>query len=117
MSQENVEIVREFWKAWLEGDTAALSVVGGEVVYDHRRDPSGLFALLDPGIELHPLTGAMLEGVSYRGHEGMQQWFEDVAEYWDSMWVEAYRFVDAGEAVVVLGRVHGRSQRSGVEIQ
>ena len=76
MSEENVEIVRVLWKAWLNGDTAPLSVSGGKVVYDHRRDPNGLFAQVDPAVEVHPLTGAMLEGVSYRGHEGMRQWFE-----------------------------------------
>jgi ketosteroid isomerase-like protein len=117
MSQENVELVREFWKAWLEGDTAALSVVGGEVVYNHRRDANGLFAHLDPAVEVHPLTGAMLEGVAYRGHDGMRQWFEDVTEYWESMWIEADQFLDAEEDVVVLGRVHGRGKKSGVAIE
>ena len=82
-----------------------------------RRDPNGLFAQVDPAVEVHPLTGAMLEGVSYRGHEGMRQWFEDVAEYWESMWVEAYQFLDAEQAVVVVGRVHGRGKRSGVAIE
>jgi hypothetical protein len=118
MSQENVEVVRAFWKAWLNGDTAPLSVSGGEIVYDHRHDPYGLFAHLDPAVEVHPLTGAMLEGVSYRGHEGMRQWFEDVAELWESMWVEANQFLDAGEAaVVVLGRVHAQGKGSGVAIE
>jgi uncharacterized protein len=117
MSEENVEVVRAWWKAWLNGDTAPLSVSGGKVVYDHRRDPNGLFAQVDPAVEVHPLTGAMLEGVSYRGHEGMRQWFEDVAEYWESMWVEAYQFLDAEQAVVVVGRVHGRGKRSGVAIE
>ena len=117
MSQENIEVVRAFWKAWLNGNAAPLSVSGGEVVYDHRRDPKGLFAQLDPAVEVHPLTGAMLEGVSYRGHEGMRQWFEDVAEYWESMWVEADEFLDAKQAVIVLGRVHGCGKRSGVAIE
>jgi ketosteroid isomerase-like protein len=47
----------------------------------------------------------------------MRQWFEDVAEYWESMWVEAYQFLDAEEAVVVVGRVHGRGKKSGVAIE
>jgi uncharacterized protein len=117
VSLENVEIVRSFWNAWLNGDAAPLSVSGGKVVYDHRRDPNELFAHLDPAVEVHPLTGAMLEGVSYRGHEGMRQWFEDVAEYWESMWVEADQFLDAEEAVVVVGRVHGRGKSSGVAVE
>jgi ketosteroid isomerase-like protein len=59
----------------------------------------------------------MLEGVSYRGHAGMRQWFDDVAEYWESMWVEADQFLDAGEPVVVLGQVHARGKRGGVPIE
>jgi hypothetical protein len=55
MSQQNVEVVRAFWRAWLDGDTAPLSVSGGEVVYDHRRDPDGLFVDLDPAVEVHRL--------------------------------------------------------------
>jgi len=117
MSQENVEVVRAFWEAWLNGDTAPLSVSGGEVVYDHRSDPDGLFARLDPAVEVHPLTGAMLEGAAYRGHEGMRQWLEEVAEYWESMWVEADEFLDAEEAVLVVGRVHARGKASGVAVE
>jgi ketosteroid isomerase-like protein len=117
MSQEDVEVVQALWKAWLDGEGAPLSVSGGEVVYDHRGDPDGLFVVLDPAVEVHPLTGAMLEGVSYRGQEGMRRWLEDVAEYWESMWVEPDRFLDAGEAVVVLGRVRGRGKKGGVEIE
>ena len=116
VSQQNVEIVQAFWKRWLDGSTAPLSVSGGEVVYDHCRDPDCLFSHLDALVEVHPLTGAMLEGVSYRGHEGMRQWLDDVAEYWESMWVEPHQFLDAGDAVVVIGRVHGRGKRSGVAI-
>src|SRR5262249_19855078 len=41
----------------------------------------------------------------------------DVADYWESMWVEADQFVDAGDAVVVLGRVYGRGKKSGVAIK
>ena len=53
MSQENVELT-----------AAPLSVSGGEVVYDRRRDANGLFAHLHPAVEVHPLTRAMLEGVA-----------------------------------------------------
>ena len=116
VSRQNVEVVQAFWKTWLDGDKAPLSVSDGEVVYDHHRDPDGLFTHLDPAVEVHPLTGAMLEGVSYRGHEGMRQWLRDVAEYWESMWVEPHQFLDAGDDVVVLGRVYGRGKRSGVAV-
>jgi ketosteroid isomerase-like protein len=105
MSQENVEIVQRIY-AYYQGDFVS-----------YRGDPSDLLALFDPDIEWHPLTGALLEGVSYRGHEGIRQWLEDVAEYWESMTADAERFVDSGETVVALGRIQGRGRASGVEIE
>jgi len=117
VSEENVEVVRALWEAWVNGQGARLSVSAGEVVYDYRRDPDDLFAQLDSRLEMHTLTGAMLEGVSHRGPDGMREWLMDVADYWESMWVEADQFVDAGDAVVVLGRVYGRGKKSGVAIE
>jgi ketosteroid isomerase-like protein len=117
VSRHDVEVVRAFWKTWLNGEGAPLSVSSGEIVYDHRDDPDDLFGHLDPAVEVHPLTGAMLEGVSYRGHDGMRQWLKDVAAYWESMWVRADQFLDAGHSVVVLGRVHGCGKKSGVAIE
>jgi len=117
MSQENVEVVRALWETWLNGKGARLSVSAGEIVYDRRHDLDDLFVHLDPAVEVHPLTGAMLEDASYRGHDGVRQWLNDVAEYWESMWVKADQFLDAGDSVVVLGRVHGRGKKSGVAIE
>ncbi len=117
MSQGDVEVVRGWWTTWLDGEGAALSVSAGEVVYDHREDPDDLFAHLDPDVEVHPLTGAMLEDVAYRGYSGVRRWLEDVAAYWDAMWVRAERFLDAGDSVVVLGGVYGRGKKSRVPIE
>jgi ketosteroid isomerase-like protein len=100
----------------LNGKGARLSVAAGEVVYDYRRDPDDLFAHVDPSLEMHTLTGTMLEGASH-GRDAVRQWLMDVADYWESMWIEADQFVDAGDAAVVLGRVHGRGKKSGVAIE
>lgn len=105
VSQNDVEVVRRFYTRYR-----------GE--YErYRRDPTGLFALFDPDIEWHPLTGALVEGVPYRGHEGVRQYFEDLAESWELSWVEADRFLDAGDSVVVLGRIHGRGRVSELELE
>src|SRR5262249_46959697 len=117
MSRENVEVRSGVLEDLAERRRRPLSVSAGDVVYDYRRDPDDPFAHVDPSLEMHTLTGAMLEGASHRGHDGMRQWLIDVADYWESMWVEADQFVDAGDAVVVLGRVYGRGKKSGVAIE
>ena len=105
MSQENVEVVRRFY------DTYA-----GR--YDkYREDPSALWQLLAPDIEWHPLTGALVEGTPYKGHEGVKAYFEDLAEAWEESHVSADRFIDADDVVLVVGRIHAIGRGSGVEIE
>jgi ketosteroid isomerase-like protein len=105
MSREDVEVVGRFYTRY-RGDYDAF-----------RRDPDGLFSMLHPDIEWHPLTGALVEGVPYRGHEGIRQYFDDLAESWEASWVAADRLLDAGDCVVVIGRIHSCGKGSGVEME
>jgi ketosteroid isomerase-like protein len=105
MSEQTVDVVRRFYTEYR-----------GE--YDRfRRDPGGLFAFFDPDVEWHPLTGSLVEGVPYRGHDGVRQYFEDLAESWELSWVVADRYLDAGDSVVVFGRIHGRGRASELEME
>jgi ketosteroid isomerase-like protein len=105
MSREDVEVVRRFY------DTYA----GRHDRY--REDPSVLWQVLAPDIEWYPLTGALVEGTPYRGHEGVDAYFNDLAEAWEDSYVAADRFIDAGDLVLVLGRIHAIGRGSGVEIE
>src|SRR5262245_10136431 len=105
MSRDDVEVVRRFYVRYR-----------GE--YErYRSDPEGLLELFGPAVEWRPLTGALLEGVAYRGHEGMKRYFDDLAETWERSWVVADRYVDAGECVLVTGRIHGRGKASELEME
>ena len=105
MSQQNVEVVRRFY------DTN----VGR---YDrYREDPSALWQVLAPDIEWHPLTGALVEGTPYKGHEGIKTYFEDLTEAWEHSELTADRFIDADDVVLVLGHIHAIGRGSGLEME
>ena len=93
MSQENVEVVQRFvdhWNAtgeppWAEIDSDAVWVI----------DPSSFVA------------------GTYRGHEGIRTLLRLTAEVFDDFRYEVDEMVDAGDSVVVLGRIHARGVQSG----
>jgi ketosteroid isomerase-like protein len=97
MSAENVEIVRRL------------------VVALNGRDLEALFAETDEDAELYPLR-AQLEGSTYRGHQGLRQLLSDFDEDWETIRLERYECRDAGDQVVLLGRLRARGRTSGIEL-
>jgi ketosteroid isomerase-like protein len=99
MSQENVEIVRR--------------------VVDAIQDRSWEEATrqLGPDIGLHGTVGGLTEGSVWRGHEQIRDFFEQDAEAWDERRLDAERFIDAGDCVVVLLHEFRRGKGSGVEME
>jgi ketosteroid isomerase-like protein len=96
MSQENVEIVRRLWEAWERRDTeAVLGLYHPAIVWESRDTP---------------LTG------SYRGREGVSQYFRDWMEAFEDYDAKAESFIDAGDKVVVKAQLKGRGKASGVEV-
>jgi ketosteroid isomerase-like protein len=96
MSQENVEIVRRSFVAF------------------NARDVDGLVSLSAEDCEWLPLR-AQLEGIVYRGHEGVRQFVRDMDEDWEAFRIDPLEFHEHGERVVAIGHV-GALGRSGVEI-
>ena len=92
MSRENVEIVRRAWQA---------------------PDVESLFAFYDPAIAWESHYGP-ISGV-YHGHDGVRQFFREWTEPLESFHAAAETFIDAGDNVVVGGRISARGQASGVE--
>ncbi|MFL5871234.1 MAG: nuclear transport factor 2 family protein [Solirubrobacterales bacterium] len=81
-----------------------------------RRDLAALLQLLDPEIELRPLMSVWQR--SYRGHDGIEQWWGDVAEIWDSFEVDAGDFRDLGdEALFLRIQWRGVAKGSGNEVE
>jgi ketosteroid isomerase-like protein len=97
MSQENVEITRQALDAYT------------------RRDLEALRALADPDIELDwSASVGWLAGV-YRGFDETLRFYEGYFEAFEEIAIEAERFIDAGESVVVPNVAH-QTGRGGIEV-
>src|SRR3954452_1947589 len=96
MSQENVEIVRQMWAAFL-GD-----------------DPGAGLAFCDPDIEWDGTN--LPDGRIGRGHEAVIEHAMRWAEIWNDWKMEPERFIDAGgDRVILMFRETGRSE-SGLQM-
>src|SRR5215207_3409465 len=96
MSQENVALVRRAFEAF------------------NARDVDGLVSMAAEDSEWLPFR-AQLEGIVYRGHEGIRQFVSDMDEDWEAFRIDPLEFHDSRERVAVIGRVSALGQ-SGVEI-
>ena len=106
MSQENVELVRRMYDAWLRR---------GRAVFD---DPAAT-GRYHPAFELHPDPDADWVGVNetYRGPEGLTKYMATVYDAFDDYRPEVEDLLDAGDKVVTLAIEHGRGKDSGAEVQ
>ena len=99
MSQENVEVVRRGWEAFMRGDDGFWEQFDAEVEWTTAED------------EPDPQT--------YRGVEGVRRL---VSKLLDELWerdfeVLSIEFIDAGRFVVVPVRVRVKARQSGVELE
>ncbi len=74
------------------------------------RDVEAVLALTHPSVEFVALTaGEAGRAEPYLGHEGLRQYFRDVAEVWEDLRLTPTEFREVGELVLVTGRVSARS--------
>ena len=91
MSETNADVVRRMFAAFAD------------------RDLDGMLAAIDPDVEFLPVTANLTTGgVPYRGHAGIAQYMDDVAQVWPRLRIEPQEYREDGDAVVVLGRVLAR---------
>jgi ketosteroid isomerase-like protein len=95
MSQENVEVVRRMWEAFL------------------RRDFEEAVAAFDPDVEWDGTN--LPDGRVSRGHEAIRDHTARWASTWDRWTVELGEFIGAGDEVVLFIREKGLS-KSGIEM-
>lgn len=98
MAQENLDLIRR----------------GVEAL--NRRDAEGILATLHADVRLEPLR-AVLDGTVYAGHQGLEEWLDDIREDWEHQSVELIdvRALPSGQALVeAVLRVRYRA--SGVEV-
>jgi ketosteroid isomerase-like protein len=74
-----------------------------------RRDPSVVVDLADPECDLWPQGTAERAGrtAPYRGHDGVREYFEDVAKVWADLRVEPGKLRVARDGVVAFGTAYG----------
>ena len=54
---------------------------------------------------------------TYRGHEGVREFFERLRESFDETHVEIDELIDAGGSVVLLCRIRNRGRSSGMTVE
>src|ERR1035441_7927811 len=101
MSQENVEIIRRMYEAWLAQDERAI------------------FETFDADIELNPDPEAAWVGIGqvYRGHAGMRSYMASVYEAFEGYRPEVEELIDVGDQVLTLAIEHGKGRGSGADVQ
>ena len=92
MGRSDIDVVREVYAAFA------------------ARDAERVEAVLDPDVVFIAVTGGIIGRTEpYRGHEGMREYFRDVARVWDELVLAPHEFEEVGDAILVTGRVSARS--------
>jgi ketosteroid isomerase-like protein len=100
MSQQNVELIRSLYAAFGRGDVpAVLAAMDPAIEWNEAEG----FPYADRNPYVGP--GAIVEGV-----------FARLGAEWEAFSVGPREFLDAGEAVVVLGRYRGAFRKTGRRI-
>jgi ketosteroid isomerase-like protein len=79
------------------------------------RDLETVLSLADPEIEFTTVTGEHAGRTEpYRGHDGLREYFRDVAAVWEELRLTPREFREEGGLILVTGKVSARSQRRTV---
>jgi ketosteroid isomerase-like protein len=101
MSQENLDALRLAYEQMAKGNFwASLEIFHPEIVWEWSSSMSGL-------------TGV----AAYHGIEGVEAATRDQFKAWDWFWQDGEKFIEVGDDVVVLTRMHGRLKGSEREVQ
>jgi ketosteroid isomerase-like protein len=82
-----------------------------------QREFDALRDLSHPDVRWRSFFAALLEGGEYQGHDGLQQYTDDLHEAFEYLRPEVRDMLDAGDLVVGLGTIHFRGRGSGVETE
>ena len=102
MSQQNVEVVRQWIDAY------------------NRRDIEALLEISDPEIEFRSIFAGLESGGAFRGKAGVYEYFRAIEDAYETFQVPPDEFLDAGAAVLITapaiwtGRESGASDRTPI---
>jgi ketosteroid isomerase-like protein len=75
------------------------------------RDLETVLTLADPNIEFTAVTGEHAgRSDPYLGHDGLREYFRDVAAVWEELRLTPREFRRAGDLILVTGKVSARSR-------
>jgi|SRR5829696_359761 len=95
MSEENVELLHQAFDAF------------------NRRDLDAFLALCDPDVEFISYLARVEGGEAYRGHDGVQDWWDRLLAVYPDFSVEIEDLVrDLGDRTIVRARAHGHGVES-----
>jgi ketosteroid isomerase-like protein len=96
MSQENVERLRAYCKAWDTHGEPDLSLLDPEVVFEDDILPDHA-------------------GESYRGHEGVIRSIRTWVGAYEELTIELEQIVGSGDRLISIHRVRGKGRHTGIE--
>jgi ketosteroid isomerase-like protein len=106
MSEENVAIVRALFESGnADSKEAILAAL-----------PEAIPALFDPDAEWIEAP-ERVDAKTYRGHDGIRESFEHWLDQWGEYRVEAERFEDHDDQVLVVAHEYGAGQGSGASTE
>jgi ketosteroid isomerase-like protein len=94
MSEENVDVLHQAIDAF------------------NRRDLDAFLALCDPDVEFISYLAQVEGGDPYRGHDGVQDWWERLLAVYPDFRAEIEEARDLGDRTIARARVHGRGVES-----
>jgi serine phosphatase RsbU (regulator of sigma subunit)/ketosteroid isomerase-like protein len=82
----------------------------------NRRDPDGIAAVCDQGLEFFPVGTAEAIGrtAPYMGPEGLHDYLGDVEQVWEELRISPKLVERRGGSLLVRGRVYARSRELGI---
>jgi ketosteroid isomerase-like protein len=105
MSRENVEIVRRLFAAFQRVDVGNF-----ERRFDNVRE------IFDPEVEWVAVPHSLLASAEeYRGYDGVRRFWTQFLSAWDEYGVQVEELIDAGDQVVAVMRLSGRTNELEVD--
>jgi len=104
MSQENVDAVRRLFAAFQGVDVGNV-----ERRLDEVRE------IFDPEVEWVAAPHSLLASEEYRGYDGVRRFWTQFLSAWDAYGVRVDELIDAGDQVVAVMRLSGRTNELEVD--
>ena len=104
MSQENVEIVRRLLAALQSVDSG-----------NFERRFAEIREIFDPEVEWVAAPHSLLASEEYRGYDGVRRFWTQFLSAWDEYGLQVDEVIDAGDRVVAVMRLSGRTNELEVD--